>query len=156
MALEQLSEIFNRMTNTSKDNKYTPYTVSPMNIPKRIKTVDTTPPPRVQTKIPHIIPPDDLTTPSPRVQPRRSPRQHQGPHIIPQCNMAQHHYLSAIPPYFVNAVYKEDTGKMEEYRQLIKGKTKQNKTKIVLEKEYQPVQIPSPSSNVHKSQATKQ
>eukprot|EP00957_Ditylum_brightwellii_P004468 339669-Ditylum_brightwellii.AAC.1 len=38
--------------------------------------------------------------------------------------MAQQHYLSAIPPYFVNAVYNEDTGKMEEYRQLIKGKTK--------------------------------
>eukprot|EP00957_Ditylum_brightwellii_P092227 7021024-Ditylum_brightwellii.AAC.1 len=38
--------------------------------------------------------------------------------------MAQHHYLSAIPPYFVNAVYNKDTGKMEEYRQLIKGKTK--------------------------------
>eukprot|EP00957_Ditylum_brightwellii_P049142 3728651-Ditylum_brightwellii.AAC.1 len=39
--------------------------------------------------------------------------------------MAQHHYLSAIPPYFVNTVYNKDTGKMEEYRQLIKGKTKQ-------------------------------
>eukprot|EP00957_Ditylum_brightwellii_P053807 4076386-Ditylum_brightwellii.AAC.1 len=39
--------------------------------------------------------------------------------------MAQHHYLGAIPPYFVNAVYNEDTGKMEEYRQLIKGKAKE-------------------------------
>eukprot|EP00957_Ditylum_brightwellii_P187951 14310000-Ditylum_brightwellii.AAC.1 len=49
--------------------------------------VDTTPALRVQTKLPNIIPPDNPTTPSPRVQPRRSPRQHQGPHIIPQCNM---------------------------------------------------------------------
>eukprot|EP00957_Ditylum_brightwellii_P059078 4481460-Ditylum_brightwellii.AAC.1 len=71
------------MANTSKDNKYTSYTVLPMNIPKRIKTVDTTPPLRVQEKIPNIIPPDDPTAPSPRVQPHRSPRQHQGPHIIP-------------------------------------------------------------------------
>eukprot|EP00957_Ditylum_brightwellii_P184365 14043078-Ditylum_brightwellii.AAC.1 len=66
MALEQLSEIFNCMANTSKDNKYTPYTVPSMDIPKRIKTVDTTPPPRVQTKLPNIIPPDNPTTPSPR------------------------------------------------------------------------------------------
>eukprot|EP00957_Ditylum_brightwellii_P065610 4975904-Ditylum_brightwellii.AAC.1 len=66
MALEQLSEIFNHMANTSKDNKYTPYTVPPMDIPKRIKTVDTTPPLRVQMKLPNIIPPDNPTTPSPR------------------------------------------------------------------------------------------
>eukprot|EP00957_Ditylum_brightwellii_P030934 2343699-Ditylum_brightwellii.AAC.1 len=87
----------------------------PINIPERIKTVDTapplrvkikpttvdaTPPPRVQRNIPNIIPPDDPTTPSPRVRPRHSPRHHQGPHVIPQCNMAKHHYLSAIPPYF--------------------------------------------------------
>eukprot|EP00957_Ditylum_brightwellii_P121116 9237549-Ditylum_brightwellii.AAC.1 len=52
MALEQLSEIFHRVTNTSKDNTYTPYTVHPISIPERIKTVDTTPPLRVQEKNP--------------------------------------------------------------------------------------------------------
>eukprot|EP00957_Ditylum_brightwellii_P074743 5680970-Ditylum_brightwellii.AAC.1 len=119
MALEQPSEIFQRATNTSKDTTSTPYTVPPVNIPERIKTVDitpslrvqinkpttvnTTPPPRVQKNEPNIIPPNDTNAPSPRVQPCRSPCQHQGPHIIPQCNMAQHHYLSSIPPYFVNA-----------------------------------------------------
>eukprot|EP00957_Ditylum_brightwellii_P151784 11558383-Ditylum_brightwellii.AAC.1 len=103
MALEQLSEIFHCTTNTSKDSKYTPYTVPPVSIPERIKTVDTTPPPRVQENKPNIVPPDDTTAPSPRVQPRKSPHQHQGPHIIPQCNTIQQHYLSAIPPYFVNA-----------------------------------------------------
>eukprot|EP00957_Ditylum_brightwellii_P201153 15324289-Ditylum_brightwellii.AAC.1 len=29
-----------------------------------------------------------------------------------------------MPPYYVNAVYNEETGKMEEYRQSIKGKNK--------------------------------
>eukprot|EP00957_Ditylum_brightwellii_P092948 7077218-Ditylum_brightwellii.AAC.1 len=53
MALEQLSENFHRATNTSKDNKYTPYTVHPISIPERIKTVDTTSPPRVQEKKQH-------------------------------------------------------------------------------------------------------
>eukprot|EP00957_Ditylum_brightwellii_P011966 902664-Ditylum_brightwellii.AAC.1 len=103
MALEQLLEIFNCMAKTSNDNTYKPYTIPQMDIPERIKTVNTTPPPRVPTKLPNIIPPDDPTTPSLRVQPCRSPRQHQGPHMIPQCNMAHHQYLSAIPPYFVNA-----------------------------------------------------
>eukprot|EP00957_Ditylum_brightwellii_P115750 8830136-Ditylum_brightwellii.AAC.1 len=99
MALEQLSEIFKRATNTPKDTTYTQYTVPPINIPERIKTVNTTPPPRVQINkpttvdatppprvqknVPNIIPPDDTAAPSPRVQPCRSPRHHQGPHIIP-------------------------------------------------------------------------
>eukprot|EP00957_Ditylum_brightwellii_P016632 1250803-Ditylum_brightwellii.AAC.1 len=47
MALEQLSEIFQHATNMPKDTTYTQYTLPPINIPERIKTVDTTPPLKV-------------------------------------------------------------------------------------------------------------
>eukprot|EP00957_Ditylum_brightwellii_P185384 14116410-Ditylum_brightwellii.AAC.1 len=50
--------------------------------------------------------------------------QPEGPHIIPQCNLANAESISTIPPYYVMAVYNKDTEKMEEYRQLIKGKHK--------------------------------
>eukprot|EP00957_Ditylum_brightwellii_P016041 1208554-Ditylum_brightwellii.AAC.1 len=46
IALEQLSDIFRKTTNTPKDTTYKPYTMPPIDIPERIKTVDTAPPPR--------------------------------------------------------------------------------------------------------------
>eukprot|EP00957_Ditylum_brightwellii_P131248 10010037-Ditylum_brightwellii.AAC.1 len=59
---------------------------------------------------PTIIPIDDNSQPQPPRVPQTQPH---GPHIIPQCNLVQHEHNAALPPYYVNVVYNEETGKME-------------------------------------------
>eukprot|EP00957_Ditylum_brightwellii_P184981 14087569-Ditylum_brightwellii.AAC.1 len=107
------------MTNTKK-NSYTKYEPPPKQVPDHFKVKEMPPPPSVENNQPHVVEDDTTTTrPTPRVVP-----QHNGPHVIPQCNATYAQQICTIPPYYINAVYNENTGKMEEYQQLIKGKYK--------------------------------
>lgn len=119
-ALQQLAEIFKTMTNTG-NNTYKEYEPPPKKVPTHFKVKEMTPPLRVENSQPHVVEDDNnITRPSPRVAP-----QHNRPHVIPQCNAVYAQTMCTIPLYYVNHVYNENTSKMEEYRQLIKGKYKE-------------------------------
>eukprot|EP00957_Ditylum_brightwellii_P154128 11729688-Ditylum_brightwellii.AAC.1 len=98
------------MTNTNHNVPYQEYEPPAMQIPNHVKVKETTPPSRVEKTVPNIIHGDDNPQPHP---PRVQQPQPHGPHVIPQCNLVQHEHTATIPPYYVNAVYNEETGKME-------------------------------------------
>eukprot|EP00957_Ditylum_brightwellii_P140481 10703307-Ditylum_brightwellii.AAC.1 len=106
------------MTATTPNTEYKGYELPPNQIPDHFKVKETTPPPRVEINEPHIIGNNDNNAPQPalRVIPNNS-----GPHVISQCDAAVAQNIWMIPPYYVNAVYNETTGKMEKYQHLVKG-----------------------------------
>eukprot|EP00957_Ditylum_brightwellii_P009828 741376-Ditylum_brightwellii.AAC.1 len=105
------------MTNTG-NNTYKEYEPPPKQVPDCFKIKEMMPPPRVENNQLHVVEDEDnITRPSPSVVP-----QHNRPHVIPQYNVTYAQNMCTIPPYYVNTVYNENTGKMEEYWQLIKGK----------------------------------
>eukprot|EP00957_Ditylum_brightwellii_P128444 9796265-Ditylum_brightwellii.AAC.1 len=110
------------MANTPKNSTYKECEMPPMQVPGHIKVNETTPPPRVEPNVPNIIEDNNNYTTQPAL---KVVQQHDnGPHVIPQCNAAYAQQICTIPPYYVNAMYNEDTDKMEEYKQLIEVKHK--------------------------------
>eukprot|EP00957_Ditylum_brightwellii_P195940 14929215-Ditylum_brightwellii.AAC.1 len=100
-----------------------------MEVQESIKVKETIPLPRVQDNTLHIIP-NDQNAPPPRVPQGNNDMHAHRPHVIPQYNAIYQH-MCLIPPYFANAVYNEDTGKMEEYCDLIE-REKQRKMDEIL------------------------
>eukprot|EP00957_Ditylum_brightwellii_P123795 9436985-Ditylum_brightwellii.AAC.1 len=94
-----------------------------MEVPEQIKITENTPLLRVPDKVPHIVP-NDQNAPLPMVPQRNNDMQSNKLHIMLQCNIIYQH-IRAIPPYFVSAIHKKKTAKMEEYQHLVKGKYKE-------------------------------
>eukprot|EP00957_Ditylum_brightwellii_P106744 8143707-Ditylum_brightwellii.AAC.1 len=108
------------MANVPRGATYKEYEPPPLPIPEHTKTTETTPLLRVK-KTPNIVEPENNDPPiSPRVEPSQNQTQHEGPHIIPQCNAVYYQSICTVPLHYVNAVYNKETGNMEDCRQLIK------------------------------------
>eukprot|EP00957_Ditylum_brightwellii_P092816 7067118-Ditylum_brightwellii.AAC.1 len=54
-ALQQLDEIFKTMTTPTPNTEYKEYVPSPKQVPEDFKVKETTPLPRVEINVPHII-----------------------------------------------------------------------------------------------------